>query len=205
MRLTVSDTPLELPLIESRIWRDLSAACVEPGNAWRLPVLATVGAVAAPHARTIVLRNVNNAEPSLVFHTDVRSPKIRQLREDNRVSVVFYDPDALTQLGVLGTATVHTDGSIADHEWQNAAASTRRGYLAPQPPGTAVQQPDSNLPDSVVGRIPTEEELAIARPNFAVIAVAVTEIDWLKLDRAGNLRARFDYRSGEPVGQWIAV
>ena len=201
----MSDSRLELPRIESEIWRGLSAACTEPGNTWRLPVLATVGARGGPHARTIVLRNINAAERSLVFHTDVRSPKIEQLREDNRVSVVFYDPSAMTQVTVLGTATVHTDDSTADAEWYSAAASSRRGYLAPQPPGTRVQQPDSNLPDSVIGRVPTEQELANARPNFAVIVVAATEIDWLKLDREANFRARFDYSSGDPVAQWVAV
>lgn len=199
---------LSLPAIEASVWQGLNQASTSSASPWRLPVLATAD-TAGPHARTIVLRSVDVAARVLMFHTDVRSPKVGQLQTEPRVSLVFYDSATQVQLCVRGLATIHTNDLTADQQWRGTPPSSRRAYLAPEPPGTLSATPCVNLPDTVLGRIPSESELTVGRENFAVIAVATQEVDWLKLDRQGSLRAMFGYvhTSGIVVaddGQWVA-
>jgi pyridoxamine 5'-phosphate oxidase len=80
----------ELDEIETSIWSELEN-CVavrprsEPGepdagrpHEWRVAVLATLDDGQAD-ARSLVLREVDAAERRLVFYTDARSPKVRQI------------------------------------------------------------------------------------------------------------------------------
>ncbi|MFK7817431.1 MAG: pyridoxamine 5'-phosphate oxidase family protein [Planctomycetaceae bacterium] len=197
----MNSQPRSLPEIESDIWERLAGSVSgEPGG-WRLPVMTTSG----PHARTIVLRAVSQQARELVFHTDVRSPKVQQLQSNSAANLVFYDTTSMTQIVVQGTAKVHTDDELTDREWNCTPGSSRRAYLAPMAPGQRTTEPSVNLPQSVVGRIPDESELEAGRTNFAVISVGVTSIDWLHLDRDGNLRALFEYDAGQEFSAtWLA-
>ena len=49
-------------------------------------------------ARTVVLRDFNEQERVLRFHTDQRSPKISQIKENNNATVHAYDPVSYTHL-----------------------------------------------------------------------------------------------------------
>jgi len=195
--------PSTLDQIHAELWDTLIAVPSDLGHGWRLPVLATVDG-AQPRARTIVLRAADVTRRSLTIHTDARSPKVAQLAGNTAVSLAFYDEQSMRQLVVSGTATVHIDDDVANTNWKNATASSRRGYLAPFPPGTVTPTVESNLPDAVSDRLPSDKELADARANFAVIVIAVTAIDWLRLDRHGNNRATFRYVGDKVESNWIA-
>lgn len=151
-----------------------------------------------------MLRTVNTTTRQLLFHTDARSPKVAQLKADERVSVVFYDAQSMTQLVIEGHASLHSTDELADTEWTATSASSRRAYLAPLPPGQQTDEPEPNLPANVAGRVPTEPELEPGRPNFIVISIGVQRIDWLQLDRSGNLRAEFEYADEDVSASWLA-
>ncbi len=195
--------PSTLDQIHADLWNTLVSAPSQPEHGWRLPVLATADQT-QPHARTVVLRSADSLQRLLTIHTDARSPKVAQLAGNTAVSLAFYDERSMRQLTISGTATVHTDDDVAGANWNNATASSRRGYLAPLPPGTVTPTVETNLPDSVSNRVPSDKELVDARANFAVIVVAVDAIDWLLLHRNGNNRAKFRYIGDEVESDWIA-
>lgn len=198
----MSDLHPSLDDIHRSLWNALESGKDSTSNPWRLPVLATSGS--GPQARTVVLRDADAKRREMVFHTDTRSPKVAQLSDSPEVNLVFYDGSAQTQLVVQGTASLHGEDHIADRHWRATPASSRRGYLAPMPPGTRAGSPSCNLPAEVVGRVPTESEVAGGRQNFTVIVVSVTRIDWLRLGREGNLRALFEYdETGELSACWL--
>jgi pyridoxamine 5'-phosphate oxidase len=181
-----------LGTIESDLWILLKTACTERNHGWRLPVLATQ-AGKSMRQRTIVLRDVIPHDRRLFFHTDLRSPKVAQIRMNPDASLLFYDHASAVQLQVSGHVSVDTDSPQADRLWEISPPESLRSYLAPQPPGTPADDPDDNLPESVRGRIPERSEIERGRCHFAVLIYTVSDIEWLQLDRDGNRRARFRY------------
>src|SRR5690606_13777689 len=135
-----------LPELQCAIWTELTHACGSPHHPWRLPCLANVFQN-APHQRTVVLRHVDHASCQLFAHTDVRTAKSEQLRENPAVSWHFYHPGRRIQLIMTGTAKLHVNDVIADHDWAQLEPAGQIPYLAPQPPGQPAGRPSVNLPD----------------------------------------------------------
>ena len=98
---------------------------------------------------------------------------------------------------------MHTDDEVADRVWNREAESSLRGYLGPQPPGTQVSAPTTNIPTEFANRLPNRDELETARKNFAVISCVITSAEWLLLNRGGNLRAVFRYDGDDSAASWI--
>lgn len=185
-------------------WERLRVAAEQgAGGGWRIPVFGTSRG-GRPRQRCVVLRRVEEERGLLWIHTDLRSSKVRDIREDSRVSLLFYDPTTETQLWIGGTARVLTDGAEVDWLWEHSAASGLRMYLAPGAPGADALAGECNLPESVRGRIPEASELLAGRVNFAGVAVEAVEFEWLQLSRGGNQRAVFERISEEVVHQrWV--
>jgi pyridoxamine 5'-phosphate oxidase len=196
----------DLKSVEADTWTLLSRAVEDRGSGWRLPVVAS-RSDAGVRQRTMVLRAVDVAQRTMLVHTDVRSPKVTQIRADDRVSMLFYDSVLAVQLSVTATASIHTTDGLADDLWQASHPLSLKYCLGPYAPGTPVAAPTVNMPEDWIDRTPTHESLNDARRNFAVVAFAVRNIDWLSLSRAGNLRAIFEYTIDHPESvnrQWLA-
>lgn len=164
------------------------------------PVVASVAADGTPAARVMVLRAADRAAATLRFHTDARSPKVSALA-DGAVQVLAYHPGAAIQLRLSGTARI--DPALADTAWAQATPFARRCYLAVAAPGSPLPAPGSGLPPAVEGRKPSEAELTAARPNFAVLVITLTAIDWLHLAQTGHRRARFRCDENGWHGEWL--
>lgn len=192
--------------VERDIWTLLAQAVDDRDCGWRLPVIAT-RCDTGVRQRTVVLRAVDATQRQVMAHTDIRSPKILQIRADERVSLLFYDSARAIQLSVTATGSVHTDDSVADALWNAAHVLSLKYCLAPLAPGTECAAPEVNLPAGWLDRVPTRDELAAARANFAALRFSVRHIDWLSLSRSGNLRAEFSYtpEHAEVVDRrWVA-
>lgn len=198
-----SDTN-SLSSILADCWSSLDRAVTSRDCGWRLPVLATQAAGYDVRQRIVVLREVDIARRLVFAHTDLRSPKIAALQNNAWGGWLFYDHAAMSQLQITGTISIHQTDKVADRIWQSEPESSLRGYLAPFPPGTVIDGPNFNLPDSVVGRVPDRKELKAGRPNFAVIQCEVKTIEWLQLSRDGNLRAQFRYSEDHVNHEWLA-
>ena len=199
----MSASEVDLDRLRETIWAELQTAADSARHGWHLPMVATGGT--QPHNRTVVLRDVDIESRSLAFHTDVRSPKVTQIRVTPHVCFCFYDATHRVQLVADAAASVHTDDEIADAGWERSTAASRRCYLAPAAPGDVIAKPKANLPDAFVGKLPAIEQTLPGRENFAVVAARVQRLDFLYLSHEGNLRAEFVLDDGDFHGRWIAA
>jgi hypothetical protein len=176
------DTLLET--LAAECWRLLAAAPADRDAHARTPVLATSGLDGAPECRTVVLRVCDPERRTLTVFTDARSAKVAQIEADRRVSLTFHERDQGVQIRAWGTARLHADDVIARRLWEAAPALSRLPYLSVPGPGQVVAGPCSGLP---AGDIDLETGYA----NFVALVITVHSMEWLKLERDGNLSARF--------------
>jgi pyridoxamine 5'-phosphate oxidase len=169
--------------IEAAAWHELARAAGDKSHPWRTPVLATIdpgaGAPSAD-ARTVVLREVDATSHTLLFFSDSRAPKLRQLRAHPRGTLLFWSPALAWQLRCAVTLEAEDEGLAVSTRWARIEGSpAAHDYLSPLPPGAPLDGP------------------AMAqREHFAVITAAVQAIDWLELHPAGHRRASFSSRGG---------
>ena len=191
-----------LPAILAHAWTLLVRGGADRKSPLHTPVVASVDGDGLPQTRVMVLRKADPAAATLRFHTDARSPKVAQL-DGKPVSVLAYHPGEQMQLRISGTARIGTDDPAVDGIWDQSTLFARRCYLAQAAPGTPLPGPASGLPEWIEGQQPTAEQIAPARPNFAVLWVGVTAIDWLHLANSGHRRAVFRAVDGW-AGEWRA-
>lgn len=175
----------------------LQDASVNRRSPMHTPVIATTDA----DVRIMVLRAFDAEGMSLRFHTDTRAPKAALIGGGGPVGVLFYDKEAGVQIRCRGSGMVKQEGAQVDEAWAASAAFARRCYLGAGP-GELSDVPTSGLPDGIAGRQPTEAELLIGRPNFAILLVTLEEIDWYSLAHTGHRRALFRRTDGW-AGQWL--
>lgn len=193
-----------LNLIESDCWKLLTKASHDAKSDFKLPVLASVSADGVSQ-RIVVLRSVDAEAGHLLIHTDVRSAKIQQLQQNPIASLLFYDKAKKVQLKVTAVATIHTDDAVADQLWQTESATSIKCYLGPLAPGAICSEPEHNLHPEFIESIPDRSQLEVARPNFAAVGFVVKQLDWLQLNRSGNLHAQFTYADDRSMaGTWTA-
>ena len=101
-------------------------------------------------------------------------------------------------------AEILRDAPVTDAAWDNGSNFARRCYMG-DGPGAASEAPTSGLPAELEGVEPTDEQLVLARDNFAVLLITLRELDWLYLAHTGHVRAQFARgEGGEWQGGWVA-
>ena len=137
----VESLPQTLPALLDDVWRRIAAGLNGRWPPWALPMLATLSPH-GPRARVLALRSVDPAERLFVFHTDARSDKVRELRADGRVSVVFWDPGDAIEARFTGTASVHCRDQVAREAWQQVSLLRRMASAIEYAPGAVLSAPD---------------------------------------------------------------
>lgn len=162
--------------IEAALWRELARAPQDKHHAWRTPVLATASE-GLPDARTVVLRQGDRSQRSLVLYSDARAAKVTQLQRQPQAVLVCWSAALSWQLRIALRIHAHTEGEAVETVWaslrETAAAAD---YLSMDAPGTPI--------GTVRGRG--------AQNHFALLVGQVQAIDWLELSREGHRRACFD-------------
>ncbi len=179
----------ELDEIEASIWSELEQSVAvrprpEPGETdahhpheWRVAVLATVDDGQAD-ARSLVLREVDSAERRLVFYTDARSSKVRQIQQSPQGTLIFYSRKLGQQLRMQVRLNVETSGLAVSSRWARLQTSAgARDYLSVAAPGSPLDAPLSELG---------------VRGHFAMIEAMAETVDWLELHPDGHRRAVMD-------------
>jgi pyridoxine/pyridoxamine 5'-phosphate oxidase len=197
----IADPPETLPDILESAWQHLSRGAADRRSPLHTPAVISIGPDGTPDARIMVLRKAIRPSRRLSFHTDARSPKCQSLH-GQPVAVLGYHPGQKVQLRLQGTARIETDTADADAAWARSTPFARRCYLTTHAPGTPLAAPASGLPAHIEGLQPSEDQLIPARPNFALLHIEVTRIDWLHLANTGHRRARFEATDGWH-GQWL--
>ena len=186
-------------------WQMLGRGVHDRRSAFHTPVLATQSP-SGPEARVLVMRALDVDTRTLTFHTDTRSPKLLQLQADNRVALTFYDAPRKTQLRLNGSARLHVNDALSQRRFKGSRPSSLRCFLGAAP-GVISPVPASGLPADLEGREPEWAELHPAEANFAVLNVAVHQLEWLHLHTAGQRRALFKWADGladcDCAMQWL--
>ncbi len=183
---------------------------IEPGANKRTspahtPVVGSVNASGLAQLRVMVLREADRTLRRLRFHTDSRSPKVGDLKNNNRVSILMYDAAEKLQLRLFGTARLESNGAAVDAAWIESTTFARRCYLAESAPGLVSNAPTSGLPAWIEGKQPSEMQLTEARANFAILWCDITELEWLYLANSGHRRARWTWDEAQQTwsGRWL--
>ena len=184
------------------VWEMLEQGATHSDNPFHWPVLGTT-AKEGCSLRTVILRQINTANRTLVCHTDARSIKVDEIRNFSHTSWLFYHPAEKVQVRISGQTTLHTDDPFADQQWADTGITSRLNYLASQAPGTPIDKPSSGLPDFLLNKIPTLLETEMGRKHFMAIETQVDTIDWLILKVTGNRRARFEWVEDRLKATWI--
>lgn len=184
-----------------RCWQLLERGARDRRSAFHQPAVATVGAD-GPEVRTVTLRSADRATWSVAFHADTRAGLVTQLLVDPRIGLHFYDAVEHTQLRLRGRARVHAGDALARERWGRASGPAHRCYFVP-PPGTPATGPTSGLPPALAHRAPTAEESEAVFDRFAVVVVAVAELEWFQVHSVERRRARFRPAHGGWGMQWL--
>ncbi len=186
---------LEATLQEA--WRLLKRGAKDRRSPFHTPALATQRGDGFPTVRTVVLREVDETQRRLRFHTDARSAKFREISVDPRVAVHFYDAPKKIQLRINGRATLHRDDELADMAWRATRLFSRASYRVAGIPGAAVESPHA-----LSSNDDTDDPEA-GRESFAAISVSIECLEWLYLAARGHRRARFSWTDGAVEGTWL--
>lgn len=197
--LPVTDSPV-LALADltdaARTWallcRWLHTGATTPTHAFRWPVVSTLSAGGLPEARVVVLRRFDEAARLLVFHTDVRSAKVTELRRHPHCGFLFHDPDDRLQVRLRTGVTVHHADEFARREFDGLSAHNKATYSTVTLPG--VELP-IDAPFDYPPKPPADE--AVSFSHFAAVACVVRSADVLELHPTGHRRAVFDWAGGE--------
>lgn len=192
----------KLAEIENHVWQVLTAATNDRQHALRYLTLATVTPENKPRARLLVLRDVQTEPRQIIFHTDIRSDKWRELCFNPSSSVIGFDPQSETQIRFEGNSQLFdAEAAINRTAWDGLSVWVQNTYCG-GPPGESVSKEEMDL--EAINQ-PTSEQLAQGRHRFGVIIFTPTKLDWFKLQRSNNKRAVFEYPlEGEnPSAKWI--
>ncbi len=166
-----------LHMVERACWLELDHAAHDRAHGWRVLTLATFDGERAD-ARSVVIRDTNPDERSILFYSDSRAQKVAQMRAHPQGTIVAWSPRMGWQLRLSVRLSVEDDGLDVSSRWASLKMSpSAQDYLSPLPPGTPVSQfsPERG-----------------SREFFAVVTAQVDAIDWLELHADGHRRARFD-------------
>jgi pyridoxamine 5'-phosphate oxidase len=174
-----------LALIETSLWQELQQAALQPGHEWRTMALATIDGDVA-QARTVMLREVHVAARELVFFTDARSPKVAQMHNHPRGTLLCWSSRISWQLRMSVALEVQTSGLKVSSRWARLKLTpAAQDYLSPLPPGSPVAS--------------RYEPERATRNHFAVVTAQVLAVDWMELHADGHRRASF----GTDGAHWL--
>lgn len=167
-------------------------------SAFHTPVFSSLGLDGRPVSRIIVLREFDDGQRHLRFHTDIRSPKAQQIRHDPRVSFAFYDPSIKLQIRCEGHAVLHHNNALSAQAWDASQRMSRMCYGTAPAPGDEIHQADAfSLPGD-------DEAIAAGQDHFCAVVTEITTLEWLWLGFRGHRRARFIWDdNGHVEAVWL--
>jgi len=174
-----------LHLLQQACWEELERATQEREHGWRVMTLATVDARGAD-ARSVIVREVDAGLRRLVFFTDDRSPKLRQLEHHPQGTLLAWCPRLSWQIRLRVALSRETDPHLTMARWARLRLSpSAQDYLSSLAPG----EPLSEMASEERG----------SREHFAMVNARVQSMDWLELHPDGHRRALFDTAGG----RWV--
>ena len=181
----------------------LKLAITDRHHAFHIPVFSNKNQNNSIDSRIVVLRKFNESNLKLNFHTDVRSPKIVNLKKDNNSSFLFYDFKLKIQLRIITLSITNNKNDVTKNAWDLSRLSSRKCYLTEKAPSSITTLPEDGIPKHLKGIDPSQEESEKGYDNFAVVENKIQNIDWLYLASSGHRRLNIVFKNSEPVFKWI--
>ena len=172
-------------------------------HAFHNPVFCNVDQDGRVDSRVVVLRNFDPINMILNFHTDYRSPKVSNLKENNKSMFVFYDHKLKIQMRIKTTSVINYQNEIAKEMWDKTKLLSRKCYLTSKDPSSLTSLPEDGIPEHLIGKEPEFEESEKGYKNFTVIENKINEIDWLYLEISGHRRLNLLFQNNKPQFQWL--
>ena len=187
--------------IEKKIWSLLDDAVTNRNSPFRIPVFIC-GNKDNFDGRIVVLRKSDQSNKILQFHSDIRSNKVKKLKDSNNASMLFYDKEEKIQIRIKVECTVNHQNDITKQSWLKTGHMSRKCYLVENGPGKESPNPTSGLKPELDNFEFTMEQSEDGYKNFTVIQCKIKNIEWLYLAAKGHRRARFEY-SDYTKGYWL--
>ena len=169
-------------------WDQLGRGVADAKHPARAPTLATISANGFPAQRTVVLRAADRAPAEVEIHTDTLTPKVEELRENNKAALHVWILKSMLQLRLEVCFDILTGLEVADR-WNAVPPASRISYGTHPVPGKPIAGPFDY-------EKPTEQT------RFAVLKGHVQQIEVLYL---GTKHQRALYkRTDDWCGQWIS-
>lgn len=189
------NSPETLVDIYEAVWKKLETAASTRHEGWHLVTVGTIRNQ-QPELRTTVLRGADRSKSLLWFHTDLRSPKAEDIRQNPRGSLLFYCPSTNWQLRLSGSFALDSDSPQTSSSWNKTSTSAKRCYQGPFSPSSASETPSTNLPEGSVGP-------EIGRENFCRVLFQIDSLEWLALSSEGHKRAKWHLKDSGFEGTWL--
>ena len=172
-------------------------------HAFHNPVFSNVNQSGDVDSRVVVLRKFDPIKMILNFHTDYRSPKVRNLKKNNKSIFVFYDHKSKIQMRIKTTSVLHYQNETAKEAWDKTRLLSRKCYLTSKDPSSFTSIPEDGIPKHLNGKEPQFEESEKGFENFTVVENKIDEIDWLYLEITGHRRLNLIFKKNKPEYQWL--
>ncbi len=182
-------------------WQSLLLNALQQNNSKpeaRYIQVATVDEKQHPHVRTVVFRGFQN-QTNLLFHSDVRSNKVHELKENPKCSVCWYFAQTREQFRIRATAQIvnYNDGlspALLAEQWQNLSEAARAQYYAASPGSHFIPDDEGGAKQAISSTAPSE--------NFCVVILESGFVDYLNL--RGTPQTRLQYTK-QPNETWLAT
>jgi len=192
----------DLDKVYLKIW-DLLKKGLEDRNApFHIPVFIS-GNNDNQSARIVVLRGVDKNEKKIWFHSDIRSNKVKTIKNNPNASLLFYDKAEKIQLRISSSVKINYENNISKNSWKKTAHMSRQCYLGDKAPGVYADLPTSGLSEKIDNLEYSKDESETGYKNFCVIENIIQSIDWLYLAAKGHRRAFFSLKNNSLEKKWL--
>ncbi len=185
------------------IKRNLTRGVKDRKHNFHTPVFCNTNNSGKIESRVVVLRRFEPSKMVLNFHTDFRSPKVFDLKNNNNSLFVFYDHKLKIQMRIRTTSTLNNQNRIAKEMWDKTRLLSRKCYLTTKDPSSSTSFPEDGIPKHLESKEPDFEESEKGFKNFTVVENRINEIDWLYLEISGHRRLKIIFNNEKPEYYWI--
>ena len=171
----------QLNELTNKLKYDFFNATVDKKSEYKECVFSTLTKNNKPNSRTVIFREFSE-DWILKIHSDLRSEKIEELKKNKNVCLLFYNKKEKIQVRITGKALIKKNDKSS---WDSLSDWSKKNYISNNKPGNKINSKDLNKNIDIKNYM-----LETGIKNFCSISVKINEIDWLRLLRNKNIRAK---------------
>tara|TARA_B100000767_G_scaffold275683_1_gene314274 strand:+ start:7254 stop:7793 length:540 start_codon:yes stop_codon:yes gene_type:complete len=139
-----------------------------------------------PSIRIVVLRDFNFDTMDFTIYTDARSSKIFSIKNNAKISLLFYDSEKRIQVRVQANCILFQEDDLL---FEKQPLDSQKAYNTDLAPGTPI--------DSI-----TSVSFLKKENHFIKLVFRANEIDFLKLNKDNHVRAYFKFTNSNWQGEF---